>query len=101
MGVCRVEEIAHGPMENVTRILVKYRIGATNYGFLWRTIEYGEWLEHSRDWTHNVILHKNGNKTVQSMMEAALFESWWENFVRKWSTEEMLYLKCEQKKEDS
>ncbi len=90
--VCRVKEVLCGPMQNVTMLLVQYRIGNTNYGHLWRAVERVEWVEQSGRWRHNVILKKSGHGIEDNPLEAALFESWWECYVRKWAVDERIYL---------
>eukprot|EP01084_Bolivina_argentea_P033398 61766_1 len=101
--ICRIIDIIYGPMGNIIQILILYRIGLNNYGYLWVNIKYIKWINEFNCWKYNIILNKNikQNKLLQCMfktdIENSLFQSWWDMFVKKWIEQEIVY-KNEQKK---
>lgn len=94
--MCRVEDIIYGPMGNPTQLLIGYKIGNDNYGFLWITIEYIQWIEEYQRWIYNIIFNKKQNNSLikcifNTNLKLALFDSWYNGFVGKWIEEERTY----------
>eukprot|EP01083_Nonionella_stella_P316121 1144586_1 len=85
--ICRVEDVVYGPMGNTIQILIVYKVGLSNYGYLWLQIQYVKWIEERKRWQCNVMVNKKNDKDT----EDGMLKLWLPSAATKWIEQEKQY----------
>eukprot|EP01083_Nonionella_stella_P141497 436127_1 len=69
------------------KMLIVYKVGLSNYGYLWLQIQYVKWIEERKRWQCNVMVNKKNDKDT----EDGMLKLWLPSAATKWIEQEKQY----------